>query len=123
MSHFAYVENGIVTLVLSIEKDMVDTGLFGDPSKFIQTSYNTIKGLHHDSFGVPDSGTALRKNFAHVGDIYDKNLDAFYAPQPFKSWSLDQQSCSWIAPVPMPQDGKFYQWDESTLNWKEMVEV
>jgi hypothetical protein len=124
MSHFAYIEDGIVTNVLSIEQEMVDTGDFGEPSKFIQTSYNTIKGVHHDpETGEPDEGIPLRMNFARVGDIYDKNLDAFYAPQPFKSWSLDQQSCSWNPPVPMPKDGNFYQWDEPTLTWKEVAKV
>jgi hypothetical protein len=116
MSHFARIDkNFIVTEVLVIEQDVIDTGLFGDPSSFIQTSYNTFGGKHLLG-GIP-----LRKNFAGIGYKYDVIRDAFIPPQQFQSWSLDEETCLWYAPTPMPTDGKTYVWDESILNWLELT--
>lgn len=115
MSHFAKVINGIVTEVLVIEQDVIDSGLFGDPTLWIQTSYNTHGGQHPE--GLP-----LRKNYASIGFIYDVVRDAFYEPQPFTSWTLNEDTCLWVAPVPYPADGKAYQWDEDTLNWIQVVQ-
>lgn len=119
MSHFAKVENGIVTEVLVIEQDVIDTGLFGDPASFIQTSYNTRGGVHYGPDGQPD-GPGLRKNYAGIGYTYDPVLDAFIPPQPYPSWLLNTQTCLWEAPVPYPDDGKPYVWDEDTLSWVEV---
>lgn len=110
MSHFAKVIDGIVTEVLVIEQDVIDTGLFGDPSLWVQTSYNTLGGQH-------PNGTPLRKNFAAIGFTYDPERDAFIAPQPFPSWTLDEDTCLWDAPIAMPNDGELYTWDEATLAW------
>lgn len=110
MSHFAKVENGVVTEVLVISQDVIDTGLFGDPALFIQTSYNT-RG------GVNPYGTPLRKNFAGIGYAYDAERDAFIPPQPFPSWTLNEATCLWDCPVAYPDDGKIYHWDEETLSW------
>lgn len=116
MSHFAKIdENNIVTEVLVIEQDMIDTGLFGDPSSFIQTSYNTIGGEH------VLGGTPLRKNYAAVGYTYDSVRDAFYSPQPYPSWILNEDTCYWEAPTAMPTDGKNYRWNESITNWVEIT--
>lgn len=116
MAHFAQIdENNIVTKVLVIDQETVNTGLFGDPSTFIQTSYNTHGGEH--KLG----GTPLRKNYAGVGYTYDKQRDAFYAPQPFPSWTLNEESCLWEPPTPMPNDGKLYNWNEETLSWNEVT--
>jgi hypothetical protein len=112
MSHFAKVENGIVTQVIVAEQDVIDSKLFGDG--WIQTSYNTHGGKHPNN-------TPLRKNYAGVGYIYDEDLDAFYMPQPYLSWTLDIESCLWQSPVPYPQDGKHYQYDESIINWVEVI--
>lgn len=120
MSHFAKVENGIVTEVLVIGKDVVDSGLFGDPALFIQTSYNTRGGIHYGADGQPD-GPGLRKNYAGVGYTYDPVLDAFIPPQPFASWTLNEETCLWDAPVACPTDGKEYYWDEATLSWVEAL--
>lgn len=119
MSHFAKVENGIVTEVLVISQDVVDSGLFGDPASFIQTSYNTRGGVHYGPDGQPD-GPGLRKNYAGIGYTYDPVLDAFIPPQPFPSWLLDIQACLWDSPVQYPTDGKQYIWDEATLSWVEV---
>lgn len=110
MSHFAKVIDGIVTEVLVIEQDVIDTGLFGDPSLWVQTSYNTLGGQHPEA-------RPLRKNYASVGFTYDLERDAFIAPQPFPSWTLDEDTCLWNAPIEMPNDGELYTWDETTLAW------
>jgi len=120
MSHFAKVENGIVTEVLVISQDVINTGAFGDPALWVQTSYNTRGGVHYDQNGQPD-GTGLRKNYAGIGYAYDPLLDAFIPPKPFPSWLLDTQTCLWDPPVPYPTDGKPYIWDEATLSWVEIT--
>lgn len=115
MSHFAQIdENNIVTQVLVIEQDVIDTGLFGNPASFVQTSYNTIGGVH--TLG----GTPLRKNYAGIGYTYDSVRDAFIPPKPFNSWLLNEDTCLWEPPTAMPNDDKLYQWDENALNWIEM---
>lgn len=120
MSHFAKVEDGIVTEVLVIEQDVIDTGLFGDPALFVQTSYNTRGGVHYGPDGKPD-GPGLRKNYAGIGYAYDTLLDAFIPPKPFPSWLLDTQTCLWNAPVPYPTDGKPYAWDEENQTWVDVT--
>jgi hypothetical protein len=123
MAHFAKVdENNIVTTVLVIEQDMVDTGNWGNPSNWVQTSYNTHGGKHYDQDGLEDSGVALRFNYASVGYTYDETRDAFIAPKPYPSWTLVEASCLWEAPVAYPDDGKRYSWDEDITNWVEIPE-
>ena len=122
MAHFAQIDsNNIVTQVLVIEQDVIDTGLFGDPSSFIQTSYNTRGGVHYGQDGQPDGGVALRKNYAGIGYTYDIGRDAFIAPKPFNSWTLNETTCYWEAPTSMPTDGKMYTWNEDTTSWVEVT--
>jgi len=117
MSHFAQIDkNNIVTRVLVIEQDVVDTGLFGEPSSFVQTSYNTQGGVH--KLG----GTPLRKNYAGIGYTYDVSRDAFIPPKPYNSWVLNESTCLYDAPTPMPTDDKRYSWDESTTSWVEITQ-
>ena len=114
MAHFAQIdENNIVTRVIVIDQETVDTGLFGLPSSFVQTSYNTRGGVH------VLGGTPLRKNYAGIGFTYDVDRDAFIPPQPFDSWVLNEDTCLWDSPVVMPDDGKVYVWHEDTLSWVE----
>ena len=116
MSHFAQIDgNNIVTQVIVIEQDVVDTGLFGDPNSWIQTSYNTSGGVHRLS------GTPLRKNYAGIGYTYDSTRDAFIPPKSFNSWILNETTCLWEAPTPMPTDDKMYSWDEETTSWIEIT--
>ena len=116
MAHFAQLdENNIVTQVLVIEQDVIDTGLFGDPTSFVQTSYNTHGGVH------TQGGTPLRKNYAGIGYTYDSVRDAFIPPKPYNSWVLDEDTCLWNSPTPMPTDDKRYSWDEDTTSWVELV--
>jgi hypothetical protein len=112
MSHFAKVENGIVTQVIVAEQSFIDKGVVGDPKSWIQTSYNTHAGRH-------PQGRPLRKNYAGIGYSYDPVRDAFIPPKPYESWLLDEETCLWIPPMPMPTDGKDYTWDEATASWQE----
>ena len=124
MSHFAEIdENNIVVRVLVVEQEVIDSSLFGSPDKWIQTSYNTKGGIHYapDS-NTPDGGIALRKNYAGTGYTYDKSRDAFIHPKPFPSWILDEDTCLWDSPVPYPDDGKKYDWDEDNTSWNEITE-
>jgi hypothetical protein len=110
MSHFAKVIGGIVAEVLVIDQEVIDTGLFGDPALWVQTSYNTYGGVHPE-------GRPLRKNYAGIGFTYDAERDAFIPPQPFASWALNEETCLWVAPVVRPKDRKSYAWNEATLAW------
>ena len=115
MAHFAKVENGVVTQVIVIDQETLNLGHWGDPSLWVQTSYNTQGGKH--LLG----GTPLRKNYAGVGFTYDANRDAFIPQRPFASWVLDEETCLWNPPTPMPTDGKMYNWDEDSKSWVEFV--
>ena len=121
MSYYARIDDdGIVVQVIAIEKDMLDTGNWGDPNDWVQTSYNTRGGVHYaPNSGTPDGGIALRKNFAGIGYTYDQTRDAFIEPKPYPSWVLDEDTCRWDAPIPCPDDGKRYSWDEGTTSWIE----
>jgi len=121
MSHFAQVINGIVTQVIVAEQDVIDSGLFGLPSEWVQTSYNTRGNIHYGHDNQPDNGTALRGNFAAIGYVYDDKNDVFYLPKPYPSWILNQSTWSWEAPVPYPLNDKKYLWDEESQSWIEKV--
>lgn len=114
MAHFAKVENGIVTQVIVIDQETLNTGLWGDPASWVQTSYNTRGGQHPE-------GRPLRKNYAGIGYTYDAQRDAFIPPKPYNSWVLDEATCQWNAPTPMPTDGKIYEWNEATTAWVEVA--
>lgn len=119
MAHFAKVLDGTVTQVIVAEPEFFDKFIDSSPGKWMQTSYNTRGGVHYDpNTGEADGGVALRKNYAGIGFAYDADRDAFIPPQPYASWTLDDASCLWEAPVPMPADGKAYRWNEETLSWE-----
>jgi hypothetical protein len=114
MSHFAKVLDGKVTQVIVAEPEFFETFVDSSPGTWIQTSYNTHGGQHPE-------GRPLRKNYAGIGFTYDSVRDAFIPPQPFASWTLNEDTCLWDAPTPMPTDGKIYRWDEPTTSWVEVA--
>ena len=126
MAYYAFLdENNIVTEVIA-GKDETDTTenweqFYGNIRNQVckRTSYNTRGGIHYDSDDIPDGKLEFRKNYAGIGYIYDFNLDAFYSCSPYPSWILDEQTCLWASPIPYPNDGKLYVWDETTKSWKE----
>lgn len=113
MGHFAKVLDNVVVNVIVAEPEFFDSFVDNNPGEWIQTSYNTHGGVHKLG-GIP-----LRKNYAAVGYIYDKEKDAFIPPKPFDSWTLNEETCLWEAPTPYPSDGKAYDWDEPTTSWVE----
>jgi hypothetical protein len=119
MSHFVKVLDGKVIQGIVAEAEFFQTFVDSSPGEWIQTSYNTHGGVH------VNGGTPLRKNYAGIGYVYDAQRDAFYAPQPYPSWTLDEATCYWKAPVDQPAavmptteaDGTYYTWDETIVNW------
>jgi len=117
MAHFAKLneQNIVMQVIVVANEELLDNGieseekgiafcqsLFG--GNWIQTSYNR----------------KIRKNYAGIGYTYDSQRDAFIAPQPYSSWTLNEETCKWDPPVSMPIDGKLYQWNEATKNWIEV---
>lgn len=105
-----YLSEGYVGILVNGKIERVKKG-----GTWLQTSYNTRGGVHMKG------GTPLRKNYAGKGYTYDAQRDAFIPPKPFASWILDENTCLWKPPVPYPRDGKKYNWDETTLQWKEIL--
>jgi len=106
MSHFAKLENNVVTQVIVAEQNFINSGAVGDSFLWVQTSYNGN----------------FRKNYAGIGYTYDKGRDAFIPPKPYPSWLLNEDTCLWDAPTPMPADDQRYTWNEETSNWN-LIEV
>ena len=88
--------------------------MYNNKATWKQTSYNTYGGVHSLD------GTPFRKNFAGVGYTYDETKNAFISPKPFNSWSLNETTCLWEAPVAYPDDNKEYEWNEDTTSWSEV---
>lgn len=114
MAHYAKVLNNKVTQVIVAEEEFFNIFIDDSPGQWIQTSYNTKEGVH--ALG----GTPLRKNYAGKGFTYDRQRDAFIPPKPFESWVLNEETCLWDPPIPYPNDGKPYRWDEPTTSWVEV---
>ena len=127
MSHYAQLdENNTVIFVIAAKSEgkeeefTINTG-----EVWKQTSYNTRGGIYYDpETGEPseDQSKALRKNYAGIGFTYDADRDAFIPPKPFESWVLDEDTCLWDAPIPKPEDGKIYTWDEDAGDWTEITD-
>lgn len=117
MTHYAKVENGIVTQVIVADADFINSGYVGNPASWLQTSYNTQGNVH--LLG----GTPFRKNYAGVGYTYDPTLDAFIPPKLFNSWLLNEDTGLWDAPIIKPDDGVYYIWNENILNWQEVENI
>jgi len=118
MAHFAKLDSNNTVVFVTVGRDEDNgreaelTARTGDVYK--QTSYNTLGGVH------TKGGTPFRKNFAGIGYTYDAGRDAFIPPQPYASWVLNEGTCLWDAPTPMPIDG-LYSWDEATTSWIAQV--
>jgi hypothetical protein len=122
MAHFAKL--GIGNKVLKVEvvsNDIATTeqagrdflnNLYNTNDTWFQTSFNTYGGEH--KLG----GTPFRKNYAGIGWKYNQTKDAFIPPKPYASWTLNETTCQWQAPVAYPDDGKFYNWNETDKNWQ-----
>jgi hypothetical protein len=110
------VVNEVITDSNGIEQETIGVQflktLYNEPnSNWKQTSYNTHGNVHNNN------GTPFRKNHAAIGYTYDSNRNAFIPQKPFNSWVLNETTCLWNSPIPMPNDGQYYTWNESTLSW------
>lgn len=110
MAHYAFLdENNIVTeVIVGIDENQLIEGLD------TETWYANFRGQR--CLRTSYNGN-IRKNYAGIGFIYDEQRDAFIPPQPFASWVLNDESCLWEPPVPYPDDGQMYRWDEATVFW------
>ena len=122
MAHFAEVDsNNVVLRVLVVGNDQEERGQeflandLGLGGTWLKTSYNTQGGVH------TSGGTPFRKNYAGIGYTYDAGRDAFIPPKPFNSWTLDEETCLWNAPVAYPNDGGMYTWNEDNQSWDEVT--
>ena len=120
MAHYAFLnaDNVVTEVITGINETELIEGLLpetwygnfrGQVCK--RTSYNTLGGVHING------GTPYRKNYAGIGYTYDTVRDAFVPPKPYPSWVLNEATCLWGAPVPMPNEGGPWAWDEATLSW------
>lgn len=120
MAHFAKVENGLVVDVIVASQEVIDSGDFGDPSLWLQCSYNTHGGVHYGANGEPDGLPALRLNYPAIGWDYNATIDGFTPPQPYPSWVLNVDTGLYDPPTPQPDcpyPNNNYVWDESA--WTE----
>jgi hypothetical protein len=125
MAHYALLDrdNKVIRVIVGMDENSEDgkdwelVYQIQFEYKCKRTSYNTIGGEH-----LLD-GTPFRKNYAGVGYIYDEQRDAFIPEKPYQSWVLNEDTCTWGSPIPMPTDGKFYNWNEETTSWVELKDV
>jgi hypothetical protein len=112
MAHYAFLDsNNIVTeVIVGIDETELIDGI--EPEIWYGNFRNQTckRTSYHGN---------IRKNYAGIGYTYDAERDAFIPPKLFNSWVLDEETCQWNAPIPMPTDGKIYEWDEANQNWKE----
>jgi hypothetical protein len=109
MSHFAKLnKDNIVVDLIKSEQDFINSGRVGDSFLWVQTSYNNN----------------FRRKYASIGDTYDKTKDAFISPQPYASWTLNEETYLWECPIAYPIDATddlMYSWDEDTTSWVEIT--
>jgi hypothetical protein len=121
MAHFAKLdENNVVTQVIVVaNKDTADAE--GVEKEHIGAAF--CERLLGGVWKQTSYNGNMRKNYAGIGYTYDASRDAFIPPKPFNSWTLNEDTCQWQAPVAMPDDGKMYRWDEDTTSWVEVADV
>ena len=119
MAHFAKLdENNIVLAVHVVNNDVITIN--GVESE--QVGIDFLTDLHgHTLWKQTSYNGNIRKNYAGIGHTYDASRDAFIAPQPYPSWSLNETTCQWESPIPYPTDGKFYGWFEPNQEWIEIT--
>ncbi len=117
MAHFAELgENNVVLRVIVVNnKDTSDAS--GVEVEAIGAEF--CRNLLGGTWKQTSYNANFRKNYAGIGYTYDSGRDAFVPPKPFASWTLDEDTARWQAPVAYPTDGKIYTWDEDTVNWIE----
>jgi hypothetical protein len=103
--YWAKVVDGLVVKVIVANDDFFETFIDDSAGTWIETKMDG----------------SIRKNYAGVGHTYDQGRDAFYEPQPYPSWTLDEDTCLWNPPVAHPNDGNIYEWNETDQQWDEVT--
>lgn len=118
MAHFAELDqnNTVLRVVVVSNRDTADAS--GVEKEHIGAAH--LEKILGGTWKQTSYNGNFRKNYAGQGYTYNSTIDAFVPPKPFSSWVLDENTAQWNSPVPMPQDGKMYQWDEASVNWIEM---
>lgn len=118
MAHFAELDsnNTVLRVIVVDNKDTSDA--YGQEQESIGIAF--CQRLLGGTWRQTSYNANMRKNYAGIGYTYDSGRDAFIPPKPFASWVLDEVTCQWTAPTPMPTDGKMYRWDEPTTSWVEL---
>jgi hypothetical protein len=113
MAHYAFLDdNNVVTeVIVGVDESELIEG------KNPEAWYGEFRGQICKRTSYNGN---IRKNYAGISYSYDEELDAFIAPQPFASWTLDQETCRWIAPLPYPADG-VHTWNEELQSWEPVV--
>ena len=117
MSIYVKVLNGAVVNSMVADEAFFETFIDTSPGEWLLTDYNTRGNVHYGDNGEPDGGIPFRGNYANIGYSYDSVNDVFIPPKPYPSWVINPQTWLWEAPVPYPDDGQSYIWDEATLSW------
>ena len=120
MAHFAELDTTNNVIKVHVVNNEVITDADGNEQEqlginFLTQLYNSAGWYKQTSYN-----RNFRKNYAGIGYTYDSQRDAFIAPQPYSSWTLNEDTCRWESPVPYPEDDKNYRWDETTTNWVEI---
>ncbi|NDB61910.1 hypothetical protein EB001_26235 [bacterium] len=117
MAHFAKLDDhNIVLDVNVVNNDTIDNLPFPE-SEPVGVAFLTEWSGGYTNWKQTSYNANFRKNYAGVNFVYDATLDAFIPPKPYPSWLLNTQTCLWQAPIPYPNDGKLYSWDEATQTW------
>lgn len=121
MAHFAKLDKNNVVLEVNVvdNKELLDAD--GVEHEALGIAFLIEWSGKHPYWKQTSYNSKFRKNYAGIGYTYDADRDAFIPPKPYDSWVLNEDTCLWNAPVPYPNDGKFYSWDETTLSWKEFI--
>lgn len=120
MAHFVKLDdNNIVIDVIVVNNQTLNDLPFPE-SESIGIAFLTDWSNGYINWRQTSYNNNFRKRYAGIGYTYDANLDAFIRPKPYPSWFLNMNTCDWDAPTPCPDDGKIYDWDETTLSWVEI---
>jgi hypothetical protein len=117
MAHFAQLDNNVVLQVIVVHNNELMNNGVESEAKGIAFCHSLFPGTN---WAQTSYNANIRKNYAGVGFTYDAQRDAFIPPKPYPSWVLNETTCQWESPVPYPQDGKRYIWDEATQTWVEV---
>lgn len=121
MAHFAKLDDQNLVLDVNVVNNDTINNLPFPESEPAGVQFLTEWSGGYTNWKQTSYSASFRKNYAGIGYTYSMALDAFIPPKPFPSWLLDTNTCQWQAPIPYPNDGKLYTWDEATQSWIEIT--